>query len=568
MVSVNYEKLAIIFSFALIFIGILVLLGWIFDIDFLKHPLQRVSMKFATAISIVFSGVTLYSITNMQKSRISQISLPASGIVITLLFMMSIASYYTKISADIANIFLPEDQIVRSAVLGAPSLAAMASFILIIFVTILALYDLSKFRKTLRVFGVVIILINSVGILGHIINSPTLYYSIEGYTVGMAVHTAISFVLFGTGLMIVPISKKKTTLFTSIKTMTGSLFLLFSAIPIIFIVLFSYSTIRNSITLQDFGVGVLVLSLVTFSIVTVFGLLTAKSVVQPILALRNITKSISEGNLEKKADEGTNEIGHLGRSFNIMIENIRLNEELRTETETLREINKEKEEFAAMVSHELKTPLVPIQGYAELLTNGRLGDMTEKQREAVRTIHDNAIRLSRLIQDMLDVRKMELGRLRLDIRDTSTKEIIDDCLEAFKTTADTKKISLVDGSQDVPIKCDPERILQVLNNIVNNAMKFVYSGKGRIEISAVMTDGSVTFSVKDNGIGIPKEKQAELFRKFYQVDTSLGRKAGGSGLGLAISKGIIEAHGGKIWVESEEGKGTKVYFSLPKEVSA
>lgn len=568
MVSVNYEKLAIIFSFALIFIGILVLLGWIFDIDFLKHPLQRVSMKFATAISIVFSGVTLYSITNMQKSRISQISLPASGIVITLLFMMSIASYYTKISADIANIFLPEDQIVRSAVLGAPSLAAMASFILIIFVTILALYDLSKFRKTLRVFGVVIILINSVGILGHIINSPTLYYSIESYTVGMAVHTAISFVLFGTGLMIVPISKKKTTLFTSIKTMTGSLFLLFSAIPIIFIVLFSYSTIRNSITLQDFGVGVLVLSLVTFSIVTVFGLLTAKSVVQPILALRNITKSISEGNLEKKADEGTNEIGHLGRSFNIMIENIRLNEELRTETETLREINKEKEEFAAMVSHELKTPLVPIQGYAELLTNGRLGDMTEKQREAVRTIHDNAIRLSRLIQDMLDVRKMELGRLRLDIRDTSTKEIIDDCLEAFKTTADTKKISLVDGSQDVPIKCDPERILQVLNNIVNNAMKFVYSGKGRIEISAVMTDGSVTFSVKDNGIGIPKEKQAELFRKFYQVDTSLGRKAGGSGLGLAISKGIIEAHGGKIWVESEEGKGTKVYFSLPKEVSA
>jgi signal transduction histidine kinase len=113
------------------------------------------------------------------------------------------------------------------------------------------------------------------------------------------------------------------------------------------------------------------------------------------------------------------------------------------------------------------------------------------------------------------------------------------------------------------MKCDPERILQVINNLVSNAVKFVSDQNGRIKVSARSENGSVVFVVEDNGIGIPKEKQQNLFKKFYQVDASLRRSTGGTGLGLAICKGIVEAHNGKIWVDSDEGRGTKFYFSIP-----
>jgi signal transduction histidine kinase len=200
------------------------------------------------------------------------------------------------------------------------------------------------------------------------------------------------------------------------------------------------------------------------------------------------------------------------------------------------------------------------------LLKGRLGELTEMQMKSAKTIFDNATRLSRLIQDILDVRKMELGRLKLDIRDANAKEIIAQCITAFKTTVQSKNITLVDNSQDIALQCDPDRIIQVINNLLSNAFKFVPQENGKIELGTKIDNKSVIFSVKDNGIGIPKDKQDSLFKKFYQIDTALGRKAGGSGLGLVICKGIIESHKGKIWIESELGKGTIIYFSIPMEV--
>ena len=307
--------------------------------------------------------------------------------------------------------------------------------------------------------------------------------------------------------------------------------------------------------------------IISVLIVGMIAFLMSRSISKPILELKNVAHLISKGNFAVKANENyKDEIGELGRSFNNMIESIKLNEELRVETETLRKTSKEKEEFAAMISHELKTPLVPIQGYSELLVKGRLGELTEMQKKSAKTIFDNATRLSRLIQDILDVRKMELGRLNLDIRNANAKEIIGQCLTAFKTTAQSKNIALVDNSQDIPLRCDPERIIQVINNLLSNAFKFVPQENGKIELGAKIDNDSVIFSIKDNGIGIPTDKQDSLFKKFYQVDTALGRKAGGSGLGLVICKGIIESHKGRMWIESELGKGTTVYFSIPMEV--
>ena len=232
--------------------------------------------------------------------------------------------------------------------------------------------------------------------------------------------------------------------------------------------------------------------------------------------------------------------------------------------ENLKTIDMEKEEFAAMVSHELKTPLIPISGYAELFLDGSLGNITKIQREKIHVMYENSILLTTLIQDILDAQKIELKRLNLDIRTESIKEITKRCIDIFSPIAEQKGIKIIDETQDMMISGDPDRILQVLNNIISNAIKFVPIQYGTITINSRNDNDAVMISVKDNGIGIPKSKQKDLFKKFYQIDKSLTRKSGGTGLGLAISRGIIEAHGGEIWVESKENYWTTVNFTIQK----
>jgi PAS domain S-box-containing protein len=241
---------------------------------------------------------------------------------------------------------------------------------------------------------------------------------------------------------------------------------------------------------------------------------------------------------------------------------------LKKQAEKLREIDIAKEEFSSMVTHELKTPLVPIQGYCEMLLKGMLGELSEKQKEKIQIIYRNATRLLHLIQDILDAHKLEMGKMKFDMSDASAQVMIEQCISAFKPLADSKKVALVDGTNAaLMLKCDERRILQVLNNLVSNALKFVPEQGGIVVISATKHNSSVMFSVRDNGIGIPKEKHQNLFRKFYQLDTSLRRTANGTGLGLAISKAIVEAHKGNMWLESEKEKGATFYFSIPQEES-
>ncbi|OLC23001.1 MAG: hypothetical protein AUH71_05275 [Thaumarchaeota archaeon 13_1_40CM_4_48_7] len=249
-----------------------------------------------------------------------------------------------------------------------------------------------------------------------------------------------------------------------------------------------------------------------------------------------------------------------------------LNENLKKQAAQLRQLDKEKEEFSAMITHELKTPLVPVIGYSELLLDGTLGNLTEKQKQKLHTIHESASSLSRLISDLLDARKLELGKMKLLIANTAVKEMVEQCLEAIRLSAQLKGVTLSfsPSDNDLMVEVDSKRIQQVLNNLLTNALKFVPSRTGKIEVVAARySDGVdtsrhfVLFTVKDNGIGIPKEKQKNLFKKFYQADTSLTRNVGGTGLGLAISKGIVEAHEGKIWFESEEGRGSIFSFIIP-----
>jgi signal transduction histidine kinase len=229
----------------------------------------------------------------------------------------------------------------------------------------------------------------------------------------------------------------------------------------------------------------------------------------------------------------------------------------------LLQADKEKREFSAMITHELKTPLVPIIGYSHMFLKGKLGETSPVQRRKLEVMYKNAERLVALIQDILDAQKLELGQMHFQFTQSSANHVIEESINSLRSQADANGISLHSRlDRELDLICDPERIIQVLNNLISNSLKFT-PDNGDIVISALLRDDSIEFSVKDNGTGIPKEKQNRLFTKFYQVDTSLTRKSGGTGLGLVICKGIVEAHNGKIWFESEPGKGSIFSFSIP-----
>lgn len=244
------------------------------------------------------------------------------------------------------------------------------------------------------------------------------------------------------------------------------------------------------------------------------------------------------------------------------------NIELHLETEKLRERDNAKAELSAMVSHELKTPLVTISGYAEMLKDESvLGKLNPEQIHAVDTISSQTITLERLISDIMDAQKMDLKKMKFNKREFAVDELMEEQIKIHSKLMDDKNIQFTNTTKEkLKITSDPDRLNQVFANLIKNAVDFVPEN-GKIEINAARKNGDVIFYVKDNGKGIPKEKQDGLFKKFYQIDTSLKRSHGGTGLGLVICKGITEALGGTIWLESEVGKGATFYFKIPSNGS-
>ena len=224
-----------------------------------------------------------------------------------------------------------------------------------------------------------------------------------------------------------------------------------------------------------------------------------------------------------------------------------------------------KDEFLAMITHELKTPLVPIQGYSDILLNEHLGKLTDKQKERIGIIKSSSETLLSIISDLLDAQKLDLGQLRMtkekiDIKDTITKAV-----DTLKPEAEANNIEIISNPSSVIIEHDSERISQVITNLIKNSIIAIQPKQGRIEVLMYDTPNNVEIAIKDNGVGIPKEKQKDLFKKFYQVDASLTRERGGSGLGLAICKGIIDNHMGEIKVESIPNQGSTFSFTIPKD---
>jgi signal transduction histidine kinase len=250
----------------------------------------------------------------------------------------------------------------------------------------------------------------------------------------------------------------------------------------------------------------------------------------------------------------------------IAIENVRLFDEIQDKSHQLEEASKHKSQFLANMSHELRTPLNAILGYTELIVDGVYGDMPEKAQATLKRITANGKHLLGLINDVLDLSKIEAGQLTLSLDDYSMKDVVHSVYSAVEPLAVDKKIALkAEVAPELPSgRGDERRLTQVLLNLVGNAIKFTDSGEVAIRASA--SDGSYSVSVRDTGPGISEADQAKLFQEFQQADNSITRKKGGTGLGLAISKRIVEMHGGHIKLESQLGKGSTFSITLPIRV--
>ena len=276
--------------------------------------------------------------------------------------------------------------------------------------------------------------------------------------------------------------------------------------------------------------------------------LFSRSVVAPVLAMSHATQRIADGRYDERVQVvGADELSQLAMRFNQMAEKIDQVESMRRR-------------LIGDVSHELRTPLTAIKGSMEGLMDGILpaNEGTFKQ------IHAEADRLNRLVDDLQELSRVEANAYQLDFRPLDVSLLVQTVTKRLTPQAESKRISLdFDLSPDLPpILADDDRAIQILTNLTGNALQYTPEA-GRVTISAKRISNEIQFSVHDTGIGIPLEHLSHIFDRFYRVDKSRSRVRGGSGIGLTIAKHLVEAHGGKIWAESELGRGTRISFTLP-----
>lgn len=349
-------------------------------------------------------------------------------------------------------------------------------------------------------------------------------------------------------------------------------------------------------------------SIILISAILVTVILVNK-ITSPITRLKNSALELSRNKFEKEIMvEGSSEVKDLSISLEVMRRNIenskktlirkvkertreleKANEHLiakETEVnminEELRKSNKAKEEFLSMVSHELKTPITPMKLYIEMMLKGDKADeLNVFQKKALGIVHKNILKIETIINDIFTVYRMELDTFRITEKITNVSDLIDSNMSALSPLMRDKNIKFTSSvSTNKKVLCDPVRISQVFFNLVNNAVDHVPQEGGRIVIKAEDENqdqrniaetlgrdnsdenGKVIFTVEDNGIGIAEDNINSLFKKFYQIDTGLSRKYGGTGLGLAICKGIVESHGGTIWIDASYKDGASFKFTL------
>ena len=248
----------------------------------------------------------------------------------------------------------------------------------------------------------------------------------------------------------------------------------------------------------------------------------------------------------------------------IALEKSRLFSEIQDKSRQLEIANQHKSEFLANMSHELRTPLNAVIGFSEVLQQGMVGELNEKQSEYINYVHTSGSHLLSLINDILDLSKVEAGRMELDVTRFSVAVAIDNALTLVRERATRHGLTLENTLDPAvgEIDADERKFKQILLNLLSNAVKFTPEG-GQITVAARTVNDMVEVSVTDSGIGIAPEDCEAVFEEFRQVGQDAERKAQGTGLGLALTKKFIELHGGRVWLTSTLGKGSTFFFTLP-----
>ncbi|HEY5729757.1 MAG TPA: ATP-binding protein [Anaerolineales bacterium] len=277
--------------------------------------------------------------------------------------------------------------------------------------------------------------------------------------------------------------------------------------------------------------------------------LFSRSVVAPVLAMSHATQRIADGRYDERVRAfGDDELSQLATRFNQM-------------AEKLDQVEAMRRQLIGDVSHEMRTPLTAIKGSMEGLMDGVL----PANDETFQQIHAEADRLNRLVDDLQELSRVEAHAYQLDVRSLDVSSLVQTVTNRLAPQAQSKRISLdFELTPDLPpVLADEDRIIQVLTNLTGNALQYTPEG-GRITITAKQVDDETQISIRDTGVGIPPEHLSHIFDRFYRVDKSRSRQAGGgSGIGLTIARALVEAHSGRIWVESDGENGSTFFFSLP-----
>jgi signal transduction histidine kinase/CheY-like chemotaxis protein len=303
------------------------------------------------------------------------------------------------------------------------------------------------------------------------------------------------------------------------------------------------------------------IALINIALILVIGFVLANLYMWIARPIADLSRGISRyqgGDFKARVDvTSKSQIGFLGTSFNAMAEKIE------TMVFDLRKLDQLKSEFLSTVSHELRTPLTSIAGYAKLLRSGDAGPVTDSQKEFLDIIDTNVVRLTNLINDILDVERLDAGKVQMELKPQDLLSILKECGDTFDVLAKQKGLELryLIPSASFKVVGDRDRLVQIFMNLLSNAIK--YTNAGFIEIQVAKRDYAVAIRIRDTGAGLSKEDQENLFQKFYRSRDVVNSAEGGTGLGLVIVRKFVEAHGGTITVESEYGRGTVFIVTLP-----
>jgi signal transduction histidine kinase len=305
------------------------------------------------------------------------------------------------------------------------------------------------------------------------------------------------------------------------------------------------------------------------------GFVISWSIILPVREAQNFLDHVATGAFEQRVVlPNRDEFGALAERMNRMSEELQKLDRMKVEAVSelaqlntqLERASRAKSEFLSNMSHELRTPLNAILGFTEMMVDGLYGELPEELKDPLNDVQTNGRHLLRLINEVLDLSKIEAGRMELALGDYSVQELVASVRVALRSLAEEKGLDFrIDVADGIPIaRGDAGRLTQCLMNLAGNALKFTL--RGEVCIGAALQGDELVYRVSDTGIGIAPEQIDNVFAEFRQVDATVTREFGGTGLGLSISKKFIEMHGGRIWVESRVGVGSTFFFNVPLRV--